>query len=63
MYPLKSLELIGLSEQTEEWINIEHLFGTYRLPVLTQVKTLTIYHVSNLLTAHSSVRGGKAIMY
>ena len=55
MYHLKSLELIGLSEQTEEWINIVHLFGTLRLPVLTQVKTLTIYHVSNLLTAHSSV--------
>ena len=34
---------------------VEHLFGTYRLPVLTQVKTLTIYHVGNLLAAHSPV--------
>jgi len=27
------------------------------------MKTLTVYHVSYLLTAHSSVRGGKAIHY
>lgn len=35
--------------------HIEHLFGTHWLPVLTQVKTLTVYHVGDLLTAHSSV--------
>ena len=42
---------------------VEHLFGTYRLPVLTQVKTLTVYHVGDLFAAHSSVGGGKAIHY
>ena len=41
--------------------HIEDLFGTHRLAILTQVKTLTVYHVSNLLATHSSVRGGKAI--
>lgn len=43
--------------------NVEHLLSTYRLPVLTQMKTLTVYHVSYLFAAHSSVGGGKAIHY
>ena len=42
---------------------IVHLFGTHRLPVLTQVKTLTVYHVSYLFAAHPPVGGGKAIHY
>jgi hypothetical protein len=37
---------------------IEDLFSTHRLAILTQVKTLTVYHVGDLLTAHSSIRGG-----
>ena len=43
--------------------HIVHLFNTHRLAILTQVKTLTIYHVGDLLATHSSVRGGKAIYY
>ena len=35
--------------------DIENLLCTYRLAVLTQVKTLTVYHVGDLLAAHSSV--------
>ena len=42
---------------------IEHLLCTYRLTILTQMKTLTVYHVSNLLAAHPPVCGGKAINY
>ena len=32
--------------------NVEHLLCTYRLPVLTQMKTLTVYHVGDLFAAH-----------
>lgn len=35
--------------------NIENLLRTYRLPVLAQMKALTVYHVGDLLAAHSSV--------
>ena len=41
----------------------ENLLGSHRLPILTQVKTLTVYHVSNLFGTHSSVARGKAIQY
>ena len=34
---------------------IEDLFSTHWLAILTQMKTLTVYHVSDLLTAHTSV--------
>ena len=40
-----------------------HLLGCYRLPVLAQMKTLTIYHVSDLLRTHPSIGCGKAINY
>ena len=43
--------------------HIVHLFGTHRLPVLTQMKTLTVYHVGNLLGPHPSAGGCKAIDY
>ena len=43
--------------------HIEDLLGTHRLAILTQMKLLTVYHVSDLLTTHSSVWGGQAIHY
>ena len=43
--------------------DIEHLFGSHRLAVLTQMKTLTVYHVSDLLRAHSPTGGCETIDY
>jgi hypothetical protein len=40
-----------------------HLLGSHRLTVLAQMKTLTVYHVSDLLCSHSPVGRGKAIDY
>ena len=34
---------------------VEHLFGTHRLPILANVQALTVYHIGDLLAAHSSV--------
>ena len=42
---------------------VEHLLCTYRLPVLTQMKTLTVYHVGDLFAAHPPVGGDQAIHY
>jgi hypothetical protein len=33
----------------------EHLFCTHRLAILTHMQTLTVYHIGDLLAAHSSV--------
>ena len=43
--------------------NIEDLFSTHWLAILTQMKTLTVYHVSDLLSAHSSIGRGQTINY
>ena len=40
-----------------------NLLGSHRLPILTQMQTLTVYHVSDLFGTHSSVASGKAIQY
>ena len=42
---------------------VEDLLCTHRLSVLTQVKTLTVYHVGDLFAAHPPVWGGKEIHY
>ena len=41
----------------------EDLLGSHRLPILAQVQTLTVYHVSYLFGTHSAVARGKAIQY
>ena len=43
--------------------NIEDLFSTHWLAILTQMKTLTVYHVSDLLRAHSPTGGCETIDY
>ena len=43
--------------------HIEHLLGSHRLAVLSQVQALTVYHVSNLLRAHSPASGCETIDY
>ena len=43
--------------------HVIHLLGTHRLPVLTQVKMLTVYHVSYLLRTHTSSGRCKTIDY
>ena len=43
--------------------HIEHLLGSYRLPILSQMEALTVYHVSNLLRAHSPSGGCETIDY
>ena len=41
----------------------EDLFRCNRPTILAQVKTLTVYHVSDLFGTHSAVARGKAIQY
>ena len=43
--------------------HIEHLLGSYRLSILSQMEALTVYHVSNLLRAHSPSGGCETIDY
>ena len=41
----------------------EHLLRCYWLAILSQMKTLAIYHISNLLRAHSPSGGCETIDY
>ena len=40
-----------------------YLLRSYWLTILAQVKTLTVYHVSDLLGTHSTVASGQTIYY
>ena len=40
-----------------------YLLGSHRLAILAEMETLTVYHVGNLLGAHPSAGGCKAIDY